>query len=101
MALRAGGWMTAWGCSTTVSVRSGGLRVVYGDVKAGRQRHSEELPAAVRRLGPHPASLEDDQVLDDGQPQPGPGHLPVASGVDLVEALEDPIPVLGRDAVAV
>src|SRR6185295_6229071 len=68
-------------------------------------------PAAVRRdlepegaaalrgaLDTHPAAVQLDGVLHDGEPQPGPARGARPAAVDPVEALEDAGQVLGRDA---
>ena len=41
------------------------------------------------------------EVLDDREPEPGPAELAAPGLVDPVEALEDPLAVLGFDAGAV
>ncbi len=39
-----------------------------------------------------------DDVLDDGEAQPGAAELAAAGGIDAVEALEEPVEVLAFDS---
>src|SRR5689334_21784349 len=68
------------------------LRPGEGDV--------EDLSAVPCRLGPDPPAQNLDQVLGDGEPKAEAAGLAGPGAVDLVEALEDAAPVLGRDARA-
>ena len=49
----------------------------------------KQAPLSGRVLDTHLAAVEFDQMLDDGQPQPGPPGIAGARLVDAVEALED------------
>ena len=66
-------------------------------------RHGEAEPEAGRalaRLRADPPAARLDELLHDGQPDAGATARPVARLLDPVEALEDAVEVLGRDAVA-
>src|SRR5205807_3161935 len=65
------------------------------------QSEGEDLPAALGGLRPDAPAHQLREVLGDGQAEARPGHLPRARRVDLVETLEDPVPVLRRDALSV
>ena len=67
-----------------------------GDAASGRQAEPEPR-LAVAGLGADPAAARLDQLLDDGQPDPGAAARPVARLLDAVEALEDAIEVVRRD----
>src|SRR5262245_24554157 len=58
-------------------------------------RHLEAEPGSPpgRRLHPDPSTVELDDALLDGEPEPRPAFLPRARAVGLLEFLEDSLPV--------
>src|SRR5919204_3035265 len=57
---------------------------------------AEDLSTAGRCLRPDLTAHCDHQVFGDCQAEACTGQLAAAGGIDLVEPLEDPVPVLGR-----
>src|SRR5258708_11588414 len=76
--------------------RRGGKSILAG----GRQRHREGRALAGRALDVEAAAVAVDDVLDDGEAQPGAAQLARAGGVDAVEALGESRQVACRTAVA-
>ena len=66
---------------------------------AGTVNDNVEPPSAL--LGPDPPAVLLDDRRADRQPEPGAALLAGVRGVDLVEAVEDPLQLVGRDAAAV
>ena len=65
---------------------------------AAQRREAEPEPRqAVARLRADPATALLDELLDDGQSDAGAPARAIARLLDPIEALEDPIDVLGRD----
>src|SRR5438034_5151547 len=62
-----------------------------------REPQGERRPLAFARVDRHRAAVVGRDVADDGEPQAGAPGAPVTCPVDPVEALEDPVEVLGRD----
>jgi len=60
-----------------------------------RQAESKACAAARFALGPHPAAVGRDELLDDREPQPGASRRARPRGVRAVETLEDEGQVVG------
>ena len=80
---------------------------VLGHRRAGRplghrQRHGEPEAAALAgfALHPHGPAQQGHQPAGNGQPQAGALEAPGGGSLDLGEGLENPLPVLGRNADA-
>src|SRR5437879_845837 len=76
--------------------RRGGKSILAG----GRQRYRKGRALAGCALDVEAAAVAVDDVLDDGEAQPGATQLARARGVDAVEALGEPRQMVGGDAVA-
>ena len=77
--------------------------VVDGDRRRGavqREREAERRALARLALGPDPARVLLDDRARDRQPEPGAALLALVGRVDLAEALEDRLQLVGRDAAA-
>src|SRR5258706_15887527 len=62
------------------------------------QRTKERRAGALGAGGPDTAAVPFDQMLGDRQAQAGAAVVAGARPIDLIEALEDPRQVIGRDA---
>src|SRR5665213_990186 len=67
----------------------------------GRKVHGEDRALARLALDLEQAAMMADDVLDDGEAEPGAAELARARGVDAVKALGEAGNVLARDAAAV
>src|SRR5262245_42774571 len=71
-----------------------------GQDRSGSEIDRERRAAADLAVDRQRAAMAVDDVLDDGEAQPGSAELTRAAGVDAVEPLGQARQVLARDAVA-
>src|SRR3546814_9554213 len=65
-----------------------------------RQPHRKGAALPRLRVDHQPAAMAVDDVLDDGEPQPGAAEVAAAGGIDPVEPFGQARQVLARDALA-
>src|SRR5690606_34938149 len=65
-----------------------------------RQTHGEDTPLAHLRLDDQPAAMAVEDVVHDGQPQPGAAQIAAARRVDPIESLGQARQVIARNTLA-